>query len=184
MYDDIQQTGRVGQIAYWVWFGASIVVTLALCGAGVYELASGAVMMGFVLLILILPLSIYFRVIMMRRCRDINWPAFLPWVSLGICVLAGTMSGWQAGATRQMPLSPPILPMILSLLDFAFVIVLGCIPTATSTFDYETEYEKYARDYGLKVTKTSTPADQTTAQLGARVIEPERPRVSFGRKNV
>ena len=100
--------GRASQSKYWTLFGLYMIAVPALLIVGV------------------IPLGIYWRVIMMRRCRDIGWPAFLPWLIFGgqfaagfglqIGAVSGTAPGWSMVA----------LPLVLGLVDFVFSIVIGC----------------------------------------------------------
>jgi uncharacterized membrane protein YhaH (DUF805 family) len=189
MYNDVQQTGRVGRTDYWIWFGLTIVTNLALLGFGIYEIVSGGILFGIMLLLLVFPLGIYFRVIMMRRCRDINWPAFLPWVLFGLGMVVNLFFAPRPSVTHQVSITPFLLPLFISLLDFLFTIVIGCIPTAVSTFNYETEYEKYAREYGVKTGVTSASDNRasaksvsTTPAVNTLAASPQRP--SFGRKSL
>jgi len=185
MYDDLQHTGRVGQTDYWIWFVLNMVLTLACVGFGIYAVLTGNILVGIMLLLFVFPLGIYFRVVMMRRCRDINWPAFLPWALLGLGFVVNLLFAPRPSMTQQVSIAPLIVPMIVSLLDFLFTIVIGCIPTATSTFNYETEYEKYAREYGVKENGVAQPAARAVAEPAApRAIELVRPVGGFGRKNV
>lgn len=193
MYDDIQHTGRVGQTDYWIWFALNIVLTLACVGFASYAVLTGNIFVGVMLFLFIFPIGIFFRVIMMRRCRDINWPAFLPWAMLGLGFVVNLLFGPRPTIGYHMSAAALIIPMIVSLLDFLFVIVIGCIPTATSSFNYETEYEKYAREYGVKENGVAQPAARAVAQPESRAVaqpgaprsaELARPVGGFGRKNV
>ncbi len=182
MYDDIGETRRVDQAEYWIWFGGTLVLTMTFFGVGAYRVWWGDALTGVLLLLLTLPLTIYFRVIMMRRCRDINWPASLPWLLLGAGFLAGLIPGMEVRTATQASAAVLALPTILCLTDFIFMIAIGCISSASS-FDYETEYNKYARDHGLNVNKQMDAKVGAAAQPAVHGINPEPPRPSFGRKS-
>jgi uncharacterized membrane protein YhaH (DUF805 family) len=135
-----QNRGRVGQSAYWINFGVNIALGVSFLGGGILALISGAYIFGILCMMMLLPVGIYFRVIMMRRCRDIGWPTFLPWLPFAFAMLFGFVNGLAAsgdprtlitGATATFGLS-----MIINLLDFAFMITIGCISSKSPDVDY------------------------------------------------
>lgn len=133
---------RVSQGQYWALFGAYMLAALILLVGGSVELARASLGLGLLMIAAIVPLGIYWRVVMMRRCRDIGWPAFLPWLLFGLEFAASfsiTMS--QLGARRGAApdLSLAVLPLLLGLADFAFSIVIGCIGSKHQ-MDYETVF--------------------------------------------
>ena len=119
--------GRASQSKYWTLFGLYMIAVPALLIGGVVSMVQGSWVLGLLLIVGVIPLGIYWRVIMMRRCRDIGWPAFLPWLIFGgqfaagfglqIGAVSGTAPGWSMVA----------LPLVLGLVDFVFSIVIGCI---------------------------------------------------------
>src|SRR5918993_2342985 len=131
-----ENTGRVSQSKYWALFGAYMVAIPVLLVGGFIAIFQGSFVLGVLMVIAIVPLGAYWRVIMMRRCRDIGWPAFLPWlifiaqmfVSWGLPMSVG------AGATPSMSLF--LMPLLLGLADFVFSIVIGCVRGKQSV-DYE-----------------------------------------------
>lgn len=120
--------GRVGQSRYWFMFVANMVAVTVLLVGGLAMLFTGAYIVALLMLFAVIPVGIYWRVIMMRRCRDIGWPAFLPWLFFGLqFVVSFTV---QLGSlTDPSNLSLLSLPLLLATADFVFSIVIGCIGT-------------------------------------------------------
>lgn len=130
----VEDSSRVGRSTYWMYYIGIAVGSVALYAWAIYELIS----MNFVPAVFgfIIPsgLSLYFRVIAMRRCRDIGWPAFLPWVSLGLTMLCGAINGAQsvlhpAGSLATISITM-IVAVLVGLADFVFLIVIGCLESA------------------------------------------------------
>lgn len=115
---------RIGQSGYWAMLGVNILAIVALLVGGLVLLFSGAYVVGILVLLAIAPVGIYFRVIMMRRCRDIGWPAFLPWAFFGAAFLFNF--GLFGGGAGSSP-GALALPLLIGLADFVFMIVIGCI---------------------------------------------------------
>src|SRR3989337_692291 len=107
-------SGRVSQGKYWALFGTYMIAVPVLLFGGLGAMVQGSIGLGLLLIIAIVPLGIYWRVIMMRRCRDIGWPAFLPWVVFGLQFASsfglqlGSVAGATPGAILSM-LAPPLL---------------------------------------------------------------------------
>lgn len=129
--------GRVGQAQYWTVFGIYVVAVFALVGFAIYCFANGDLSAGVIAILPIAPLGIYFRVIEMRRCRDIGWPPFLPWLlfllPLGFAMAAG-MGGRGSGV--GLAIAALTMPLLISLIDFVFSIVIGCIASKDEGEDY------------------------------------------------
>lgn len=130
----VEDNSRVGRSTYWMYYIGITVTTWAMYAWAIYEvlkLETIPIVFG-----LIAPtiLSIWFRVIAMRRCRDIGWPAFLPWLTIGLIVVCSIFSGMQAGFHPEAALATMGVTMILSGLlgfaDFVFLIVIGCLDSA------------------------------------------------------
>ncbi|MBU6268645.1 MAG: DUF805 domain-containing protein [Sphingomonadales bacterium] len=127
---EADQSGRIGQPGYWMWFGVTMIGTVLLLVGGVMQLFRGSWGSGILCILAVLPLSIWFRVIEMRRCRDIGWPAALPWIMLGMQFLSGFMmrpSQMVTGAGAMPGAGMLAAPALLGLADFVLMIVLGCI---------------------------------------------------------
>lgn len=130
----VEDKSRVGRSTYWMYYIGITVTTWAMYAWAIYEvlkLETVPIVFG-----LIAPsiLSIWFRVIAMRRCRDIGWPAFLPWLTIGLIVVCGIFSGVQAvshpaSALTTMGVST-VISGLLGLADFVFLIVIGCLDSA------------------------------------------------------
>lgn len=138
--------GRIGQSQYWAMFALYFVAVLGLGAFAIYSLVTLSFGQAIGSFLLIAPLGIYFRVVMMRRCRDIGWPAFLPWlffvIPVGFNFMGGLAGVGSPSAIDAFAISALIVPLILSLLDLAFAIVIGCIRTK------EDGGEDYARIFG------------------------------------
>ena len=139
---EVDTSGRVSQGKYWAFFGGNMILIPILLVGGVIELVRGSWGTGLLMIAAIVPLSLYWRVIMMRRCRDIGWPAFLPWLSFGLQFLSSfsassSLHSLRDGGAPSMSLL--LLPLFASFADFAFSIVIGCIRSEAS-FDYATDF--------------------------------------------
>jgi uncharacterized membrane protein YhaH (DUF805 family) len=142
--------GRVSQGKYWLLFGIYMIAVPALLIGGFVMMLQGSIGAGALMILSIIPLGIYWRVIMMRRCRDIGWPAFLPWVIFGLQMILPFVTG-QSFLTAPEPgdYSALTLPMSLVMVDFAFSIVIGCISgTRDQAFDFDAMRESARADYG------------------------------------
>lgn len=156
---------RVGQSRYWTIFGAYMIVTPLLLIGGLYALFTGSYGVGLAALLLMAPLGLYFRVVMMRRCRDIGWPGFLPWVLFLLPMAAGFMGGFRLGETGPGALPLMMMPLLVSLADFAFAIVIGCKAA-------KREDEDYARIFG----DAGEPARPASPPPSLPEIYPDEPR--------
>lgn len=131
----VTDTSRIGRSAYWTAFIINIVAIIALMIGMVTAAFSGHIAFAILLFLLIAPVGIYFRVVMMRRCRDIGWPAFLPWVLFGAGMLANLTRIGQGAEALRNPGSGT-LPLLVGLIDFAFMITIGCIQSQNRGGDY------------------------------------------------
>ena len=165
------EAGRVSQSKYWALFGAYMLIVPILLIGGVVELSQAGIGLGLLMIAAIVPLGMYWRVIMMRRCRDIGWPAFLPWLSWGLQMLAsfsatGSLHSLRDGATP--PLALLTLPVFMALADFVFSIVIGCIGTKDG-FDYARVFGDDERDFYQRpdAPQPSQPAQPVPSQRPA-----------------
>src|SRR5690242_17741471 len=85
---EANRAGRVSQSRYWMMFGINMIAVLLLLMGGVVAIVGRMYPLGLLMIGAIFPLGIYWRVIMMRRCRDIGWPPSLPWISFGLQMMA------------------------------------------------------------------------------------------------
>jgi hypothetical protein len=129
---------RIGQSAYWGRFAVFMIGVPLLLGFGLYSLFSRDYGLGIVAILAIFPLSIWFRFVMMRRCRDIGWPIFLPWSAQALQFLmvfllftSGGLSG-GIGAARTVSSGS----LLIGFADFVLVIVLGCVRSRHVDVDY------------------------------------------------
>jgi hypothetical protein len=128
-------------------FVVNIVAVAALLAGGFMAIFSGSFFLGVLLLIAIAPVGIYFRVVMMRRCRDIGWPAALPWIFFGAGMLVsfGTLSQ-MFGSRGELPSLG--LSWLVSLADLVFMVVIGCIAGRSGQgIDYEATFGPDESDY-------------------------------------
>ena len=126
------------QSSYWTQFAINFVAVLGLLAFSIYSLFTGHWGMALLAFVLVVPVGIYFRVVMMRRCRDIGWPAFLPWLLFGGGIL-GNMGRITAGSAAALKTGMLGLPLVIGLADFVFMIVIGCI--ASKRQDYAAVFE-------------------------------------------
>ena len=134
-----EQGRRIGQSGYWARFAILMVGVPTLIGFGLYSLlVTHAFGLGLLSILAILPLSIWFRFVMMRRCRDVGWPIFLPWSAQGLQFLmfflfftSGGLTGGVAAAQTMSSGS-----MLIGLADFVLVIALGCVKSRDVEVDY------------------------------------------------
>jgi uncharacterized membrane protein YhaH (DUF805 family) len=140
-----QNTGRASQSQYWRVFATNMIMVPILLFGGIYAIFSGNFALGILAIVAVLPIGIYFRITMMRRCRDIGWPPFIPWLVFGIQMLIGFTGGIRP-TMGQVPSLPLLaVPVAVGLIDFVFSIVIGCI--ASKDDDYAGVFEPDERDY-------------------------------------
>ncbi len=163
--------GRVGQSRYWTIFGAYMILAPLLLFGGLYALFAGQYAVGLAALVLLSPLGLYFRVTMMRRCRDIGWPAFLPWVLFLLPVGAGFLGGFRLGDLGPSALPLLLMPLAVSLVDFLFAVVIGCKATKAAPD------EDYARIFG-DAGEAARPQSQPLPQPLSQTYHDEPPRTA------
>jgi uncharacterized membrane protein YhaH (DUF805 family) len=151
--------GRIGRNKYWIMFLVNIVTVFVLILGAFGALAAGMFPLAIVLFLAIAPVGIYFRVVMMRRCRDIGWPAILPWLFFGAGMLASFGSFGEIGSTTAT-LSALGFQMLVGMADFVFMIVIGCIAgQSEGRADYETIFGPDERDRPVSApTRMTKPA--------------------------
>lgn len=168
-------SGRVSQSRYWATFAIYMVIVPLLLIGGFWALFQGNVALGMLMIVGILPLGIYWRVIMMRRCRDIGWPAFLPWVIFGLSFLA---SFSITSDPTSASVSSFFLVMAIALIDFAFSIVIGCIrskqtPNYADVFDDGFPAPQRTRPAGTAQASGMSESDRFDDAI-ARALEAHR----------
>jgi uncharacterized membrane protein YhaH (DUF805 family) len=162
----------VSQSKYWLIFAIYMIAVPVLLIGGFITMLQGRVGSGTLMIAAIIPLGIYWRVIMMRRCRDIGWPAFLPWVFFGLQVVLPIASGgsFLSGGGPETS-GAMVLSLLISVADFGFSIVIGCIkarPGAATDLDAMREAARAARAGGAE------PGTDRFDQAIARAIEAQR----------
>lgn len=124
--------GKIGQSSYWLHFGGYVLGAVLLIGLGAYQLVEHHYAAGILTILVVVPLGIYFRVIMMRRCRDIGWPVILPWLLTIMSAFIGGFWGFLGAVSHNASMTAPFtFGALSSFLDFVLVIVLGCMPSKT-----------------------------------------------------
>ena len=112
--------GRVSQGRYWATFGVTMIGVPALLIGGIVAMAKGSFLLGLLMIATILPLGIYWRVTMMRRCRDIGWPAATPWVLFGVQMAMSFNMQLHHGVGAAAAGSTLAAVWLLGTVDFAF----------------------------------------------------------------
>ena len=138
MRSEYQGKPVCSQSSYWTQFTINFVAVLGLLSFSIYSLVTGHWSMALLAFVLVVPVGIYFRVVMMRRCRDIGWPPVLPWLFFGGGIL-GNIGRITAGSAAALKTGMLGLPLLIGLADIVFMIVIGCI--ATKRQDYAAVFE-------------------------------------------
>ena len=162
----VADKSRIGRGAYWGYFGAQVVVGIGLIAALIATAVSLNFAAALLCLALLLVTGIYFRVIMMRRCRDIGWPAFVPWIMLGLAAATNYSVISMAARGHGAP-SMGMVPLLVAFADLGVMITIGCIKSRTA--DYAAFSEPDA-----PVTPASREAGQAT-QSARPVVAASRP---------
>lgn len=119
---------RIGRSRYWTLFFVNMVAVIVLIGVSLGALASGAWWLAIIVFLLIAPVGIYFRVVMMRRCRDIGWSPALPWIAAGAGIVASFMN---IGSVTTMDPAAALgsigFSSLVSLADFGLMMTLGVV---------------------------------------------------------
>ncbi|APE29267.1 DUF805 domain-containing protein [Aurantiacibacter gangjinensis] len=121
--DDISRVSRAG---YWKFFIANLVAIIALIGVCFTAAMNGELAIAIIAFLLIAPVGIYFRVIMMRRCRDLGWPTSLPWITFGLGIVANFYSFGSIGDAKGA-FAGLGLAWLVGMIDFVLMIVLGVV---------------------------------------------------------
>jgi len=204
--------GRMSQSQYWAVFGVYIIGVPILVIGGIYALLQGKLAIGAALIALMLPLGGYFRVAMTKRCRDIGWPGFMPWLFFGLVASISFVSG--LGRTEELPtnLSALMVLLLTGLGDLAFAVVLGCIksrtapdfaavfapdphdqratepfcmassPLATSRRTSHQDFSSFDAKVAAALEATRSAAAPSMLAERGQATKPGRPQVAFGRK--
>ncbi|WP_156169989.1 DUF805 domain-containing protein [Aurantiacibacter luteus] len=183
---------RIGRSRYWLLFLIySVACVILMVGAGA-ALLSGDWVKGGIAVVLVLPLGVWFRVIMMRRCRDIGWAPSLPWLLMGASVVAGVATFATSGAAQANTLGASGLATLVYLGDFVFTLVIGAIRSRGGAGE---DYAAVFSDDDVDFDPHGAGADAAIARAledFRRTARPARPRPAsalprsggFGRKVV
>jgi uncharacterized membrane protein YhaH (DUF805 family) len=164
----VERRGQVDQGTYWAFFGGTMILIPALLFGGAAAVLHGTFGTGLLMIAAILPVGIYWRVIMMRRCRDIGWPAFLPWLSFGLQFVASYSAMHSLQVMRYgVPPSASMLsmPLVMAFADFAFSITIGCI-RSKAVVDYAAVFGDAPGSYG------PGPSSQAARSPGSPLLQP------------
>ena len=175
------EAGRVNRAKYWQMFFVTLVATIVLVGISITALANLEIGIAIVAFLLIVPVNLYFRVIMMRRCRDIGWPAALPWIAFGLGIAASVFNIGSMDAKDPTALMGGSgFSMLVSLGDFALMIVLGCIK-GRDQIDYRDVFDGYGSDSRGPAMPRSAPRSdkELNGSMGGGINAP-RPSVATG----
>lgn len=171
----VPDKSRIGRSAYWTQFIVNIGVIIALLVGMVMAAMGGNLGVALLCFLLVAPVGIYFRVVMMRRCRDIGWPAFLPWVLFGAGILANVFRASQGLDGLRNP-GGGGLPMLIGLADFAFMIVIGCIQ-GRGHEDYASHFapdDDYSPAAPARFAGTPAPIPAMPRQFGEAPLDREQ----------
>lgn len=149
---------RVNRSRYWLMFFVTMVASIVLIGVSIGAFANGSIGLGIIAFLLIAPLNIYFRVIMMRRCRDIGWAPALPWITFGLGIVASIFSfGSMATLDPTIILGGSGFSMLVSLADLVLMIALGSV-RGKPQMDYREVFQGYDRQPAAQHRSGSRPA--------------------------
>ncbi len=159
---------RVNRSRYWLMFFVTMVASIVLIGVSIGAFANGSIGLGIIAFLLIAPLNIYFRVIMMRRCRDIGWAPALPWITFGLGIVASVFSfGSMATLDPTIILGGSGFSMLVSLADLVLMIALGSV-RGKPQMDYREVFDGYDRQPAPQQRTGPRPAAGfSTSQPGA-----------------
>ncbi|MEL1249186.1 DUF805 domain-containing protein [Aurantiacibacter gilvus] len=134
---------RVSRSRYWLMFFVILVASIVLIGLSIGAFANGEIAVGIIAFLLIAPLNVYFRVIMMRRCRDIGWAPALPWITFGLGIVASILSlGSIATLDPAVVLGGSGFSMLVSLADLVLMVALGSVRSKPQV-DYRDVFDGY-----------------------------------------
>lgn len=117
--------GRVSQPEYWLYFGCYVLISIGSLVSIFYFAAQLRFAIALFAAMILMVSGLGFRVIEMWRCRDIGWPGSLPWLLFGSQFFLSIF----AGITGMSLTAMIVLSIVLSVVDFGFAIVIGCLPT-------------------------------------------------------
>jgi len=124
----VDDRGRIGQSSYWLHFGGYILGVMLLFAVCAYQVVTAHYVTAIIAFLTIAPLSIYFPVIMMRRCRDIGWPVILPWLPMIASAVNGAVWSFYGLRTHQFhPTGSISISALVGGFDLVLQIVLGCM---------------------------------------------------------
>lgn len=128
---------RIGRSAYWLRIVVLLVGILISLGFAFGAFISGNFAVALLCVALLLPAGIYYRVVQMRRCRDIGWPAFLPWAMFGVQMLfsLGTLGSLGSISDPAQLVTGSAVSLAVSLADFVFMVVIGCLAGQADSSD-------------------------------------------------
>lgn len=186
--------GRLSQPEYWLYFGCYMLISIGSLVSIFYFAMESRFAISLLAFFILTVSGLGFRVIEMWRCRDIGWPASLPWWLFGSQFLLGIFSG-----IFGLPMSAMIvISILLGVIDFGFAIGIGCMPTRTwQQVDLSTytpiDYSGFKRNDGSAAVSNLNDIGRARLEQAqapkpaATVATPAAPApaaVGFGRKGL
>ena len=196
---------RIGRSRYWLHFLICLVVGIALVVGAVTAFFSGSFGLAIVLLLPLLATGIWFRIVMMRRCRDVGWPPALPWIFFAALILtSGAGFGAISTGDPTALFASTGLSWLVQIGDFVLVMILG-FKRGIGAPDYRTVFgdgpdeardndgdaddaiaralENYRRT-GSAVPQQSRPAKTARRSVPQKAPQPVMQAGGFGRKGL
>ncbi len=194
---------RLNRMDYWKTYAISSAIFAATALASVFYMSGkrfdDSVLVAIASASILLLITVYMRVMMMRRCKDIDWHPALPWISYGLCILAAIYAGFMANDATFDRLSAGNLPLLAILLaDFVFSILIGCFSNEATDNDFSLsnvlqKLKSLKTEKAPKVEKKSTQVTPVALQEGvisaattpfsAAASPMLKKQAGFGRKN-
>jgi uncharacterized membrane protein YhaH (DUF805 family) len=183
--------GKIGQSSYWLHFGGYVLGMAVLMAVCLYQAITLHVVTAIVAFLAIIPLTIYFRVIMMRRCRDIGWPVILPWLPMILSGVNGAVWGFAGLKAHSFtPGGPMSLNVLVGGFDFVLQIVLGCMASKPGGGSFGEDFDPRGLPQAPRPHDDAAPFRSTAQPLAAPLpIEPRIPMTprhpgGFGRRGL
>ncbi|WP_343612181.1 hypothetical protein [Novosphingobium sp.] len=182
------ERGKIGQSSYWLHFGGYILGILLLIAVCVYQVFTAHYVTAIIAFLAIGPLSIYFRVIMMRRCRDIGWPVILPWLPMIVSGVNGAAWSFYGLRTHHFSSTGSIsISALVGGFDLVLQIVLGCIESKAAGGSFGDDFDPRGLPQAPRPYDDDAPFRTATQPLSAaQPRTPTGPRHpgGFGRRGL
>lgn len=187
--------GRVSQPEYWLYFAIYMMLSIGSLISIFYFAAQLRISLTLFSAFVLFVGGLWFRVVEMWRCRDVGWPAAIPWLIFAAQFLFGLIGGVSALSMVAML----IATLILGFIDFVFAVGIGFLPTQevrqVDPSNYTPiDYSGFKKPDGrqavsdlnetamARIEKAQAPKAAAVAIAPAAVIAPQR--AGFGRKGL